>query len=157
MENLVGINRGYTLIELLVVMMIIGILTAIAFPAYNSYVRTANRSDAHITIQNVAVLQERWMAQFNRYTDNVTDLLGSGVTSSAEGHYTLKVVHSQLANGADCAAAATPASPNRRQYTIIATPLSTSQNADPECTCIFMTNVGFRGSTGSRTDPADCW
>ncbi|WP_211824575.1 type IV pilin protein [Kistimonas asteriae] len=150
-------NRGYTLIELLVVMMIIGILTAIAFPAYNSYVRTASRSDAHITIQNVAVLQERWMAQFNRYTDSVSDLLGAGATSSAESHYTIKIVHSQLDSGDDCAAATTPASPNRRQYTIIATPLSTSQQADADCTCIFMTDVGFRGSSGARTDPADCW
>ncbi len=149
-------NKGYTLIELLVVMMIIGILTAIAFPAYNSYVRIANRSDAHITIQNVAALQERWMVQFNQYTDNVSNLLGG--TSSAEDHYTIKIVHSQLTNGADCDAASSPAtSPNRRQYTIIATPLSTSQKADPECTCIFMTDVGFRGSSGSRTDAADCW
>ena len=155
MEKPVKKNSGYTLIELLVVMMIIGILTAIAFPAYNSYVRISNRSDAHITIQNVAVLQERWMAQFNSYTDNVSNLISG--TTSTEQHYTIKVVYDQLANGADCAAATSPSSPNQRQYTVIATPLSTSQQADGECTCIFMTNVGFRGSSGTRTDSADCW
>lgn len=150
-----GIDKGYSLLELIVIMAIVGILAAIAFPTYHSHVIVANRSDAHIDIQDLAARQERWMAQFNHYTDDVTDLTGS--SSSTKGHYTLKIVYKQLTNGANCKTAASPSSPNRRQYTIIALPLSASQKTDSDCTCIFMTNVGFRGSSGARTDASDCW
>ena len=42
--------RGITLMELMIVVVIIGILTAIAYPSYRQYVAKAKRNEAKVEI-----------------------------------------------------------------------------------------------------------
>jgi type IV pilus assembly protein PilE len=48
--NLKRQGAGFTLIELVIAMLIVGILTAIAIPSYNAYIKRANRTDATRTM-----------------------------------------------------------------------------------------------------------
>ena len=71
---------GFTLIELLVVIAIIGILLAIATPAYTSYVQQAHRTDAKNALLDLAAREEKYFSINNTYTADPTQLYGSGTT-----------------------------------------------------------------------------
>ncbi len=66
--------RGVTLMELLIVVVVIGILTAIAYPSYRQYVVKAKRNEAKSCLLQVATMQERFYLQNSTYTAEMGDL-----------------------------------------------------------------------------------
>ncbi len=61
--------RGVTLLELMVVVVILGILTAIAYPSYTQFVERAKRTEARALLLRIAVDQERFYLQNNTFGD----------------------------------------------------------------------------------------
>lgn len=74
-KEMIGRQQGFTLIELMIVVAIIGVLAAIAYPSYQSYVIKTKRVDMMTEMQNIASeIESRKLAQGSYSKVSVTDL-----------------------------------------------------------------------------------
>jgi len=64
-------GSGFTLVELVIVIAIIGLLTAIAVPAYIGQQKRAQRSEAFASLQNLRLLEEQYYAENTTYTNSM--------------------------------------------------------------------------------------
>jgi type IV pilus assembly protein PilE len=83
-------TRGFTLIELLAVVAIIGILSAIAFPAYGSFVVKGNRASAQAYMMDLAHAEAQYFADSRSYADTVA-ALGVPAPSAVTGKYSFAI------------------------------------------------------------------
>lgn len=137
-------SAGFTLIELMITVAIVGILAAIAIPAYNAYVQRANRTDATRTMLQDAQALQRCYSQYFTYQPAAPNTcpVTAGTTSSPDGYYKLVV-----------------AIPSATQYTITATPQSSPQTSDSQCQQFVLSSSGQETAQDSSGNPnsATCW
>ena len=158
-------QKGFTLLELMIVVAIIGVLAAIAWPAYQDYVNEGQRADAKTTLTDLAAKQERFYTLQSpaTYASDVTSLGGttSGTTMPSEqGIYTI-TLKNETKDGTSCKDTSAPVTVYSC-YTLTATPAAgKGQEDDPQCWTIALDNQGNKWSQakGSTTDnpQGTCW
>jgi len=130
--------RGITLMELMIVVVIIGILTAIAFPNYRDFVTRAKRSEAKAALLKAATNQEKFYLQNQIFSDDLADLGFSTPFKTDSGAYQLSV----------------SSPPSASDFTVTATYTGTdSENA--KCPTLKIDSLGNRTSPDGTY--ADCW
>jgi type IV pilus assembly protein PilE len=82
--------RGFTLIELMVVVTIIGILSAIAFPAYGAYLVRGNRAAAQAYLLSLAQAQAQYFADAHSYAAT-TSALNMPVPDQVATNYSITI------------------------------------------------------------------
>ena len=129
--------RGFTLIELVVAMAIVGILAAIAIPAYQDSVRKSRRKAAAACLVEQAVWMERYYTTNLRYTGAA--LPGGGCQTDLAAFYAFAL------NGV----------PNATTYAISATP--TAAQNDAVCGTLGINQAGVKTESGTAATANECW
>ena len=66
-------SPGFTIVELLIVVAIIGILAAVAVPAYFNHILRTRQADAYHNLLDIKAAEEMFYSQFNRYGSPLAD------------------------------------------------------------------------------------
>ncbi len=67
-------SDGFTLIELMVVVVIVGVLTMVAYPAYQSFTIKANRAEAKSYLMHLAQREQLYFNDARTYAETAEEL-----------------------------------------------------------------------------------
>ena len=76
-------QRGFTLIELMITVAIVGVLAAVAYPSYTSYIKKGVRRSAQAQMLDIANREQQFLMANRAYVP-YTGITGSGYTLPTE-------------------------------------------------------------------------
>lgn len=149
---------GFTLLELMIVLVVIGILTAVALPAYNGYVDRARRADARAQLLQVAQFMQRFYAANDRFDQDragtsvisvMPDNLKQSPADTTTPYYQL--------NSAITSAGSYTMTVSTTAYTLTMAPISGRVMANDGCGAFRINSMGVRTVTGTGKTRDECW
>ena len=136
--------RGFTLLEVMVTVAIVGILAAVSYPSYTSYMVRTQRAAATACLTEMGQFMERVYASNLRYDQNngsATALPGVQCRTSLASRYTISFASGE---------------PTDRTFRVQAVPKAAQAANDGKCATLSLTQTGAKGVTGTGTVD-DCW
>ena|SRR5690349_15729783 len=134
--------RGVTLLEILVVLLVVGVIAALALPAYRQHLVRVNRTEATIALYEIAAAEEHHFLRHGEYIADISAAppAGLGLATTAR-RYSFVVAVAD--DGQSFIASATPTREG-------------GQDADGECLEFSLDHRGRRAVSGSR-ETSFCW
>ena len=131
--------QGFTLIELLIAMLVMAILSAIAYPSYKAYLMKSRRADAQQTLAQDQLILERCYSQNFAYNAACGALPGFP-QASTQGFYSIAITNLGAST-----------------YTLTATPVGT-QAEDTTCSSMSVNQANVRtASDAGAAAQSICW
>jgi len=129
-------QKGFSLIELMIVVAVIGILAAVAYPAYQDYVIRSKRGDAMNALAAVRIAQEKYRANNVSFASDSSNISGVDYSVSPDGYWDVEMV-----------------SADSSTFSVKAT--NKSPHVDGDCSPFLVDRNGASYATGYAQ--ADCW
>ncbi len=134
---------GFSLSELMITILLIGIISGIAYPSYIDQIMKGRRGDATAALLTAGVKQETYYAYHGVYTTDMSELgFSADPATSEKGFYQIDSVMNGTA----------------QSFTLTAARLGI-QTDDTVCGDLTLTNTGIKSATNNtESNPAqNCW
>lgn len=151
--------RGFTLIEVMVVVVVIGILAAVAYPAYTDSLLKGRRAEGRSALTELLQQQERYLTQTGSYMTFAAGATGANGTTRAGAGATIPFRTTSSTNSGsssyDMAAAACSAASGALALNECVELSAVPRRSDPQAGTLTMRSTGSKGCTGTKTSV--CW